>query len=64
MNKTLEEIYILYEEKADEASGLWINYDCCSREEEEEELMKKKDDLKYFRGLLQKIDKILRARGF
>lgn len=57
----LNEIYDAYEGKTEEASSMWKSEYCYSQKEKDNRDIEDKEDLKYFKGLLQKIKEIINA---
>ena len=57
----LNEIYDAYEGKVEEATDMWKSEYSCSAKENAERDIEDKEDLKYFKGLLQKVKEIVDA---
>ena len=60
-NDILNEIYDAYKGKIEEASSMWKSEYCYSQEEEDKRDIEDKEDLKYFKGLLQRVEEIINA---
>ena len=62
INHLLNEIYDAYKGKVKEASEMWKSEYCYLQEEEDKRDIEDKEDLKYFKGLLQRVEEIINAK--
>ena len=61
INSLLNEIYDAYKSKVEEATSIWKSECCCISEDEDRDI-EDEEDLKYFKGLLQKVKEINNAK--